>query len=288
MECTTCRAVSNEVVLTNGPRIELDDHWRLEHCHPVAVPGWLVLVLRRHARSLHELSDAESASLGRWIAVLPKALHAVTGCELEYVMQFAEGEGFHHVHFHLVARAAEWRSEWKGPLVFSALGSDDQSPPMRSRRSWALSAVTSASRPRQLLIGCFQFRVAESEAGELLHGCSTATPPLRHAGSECASRRSHHLAWVAKPELRCCGACSAPRPARASPVPGRLGLLLLRSTLPLELIDVLADRELLTTDDWVLDHFGEGIFGRDGRQRLCGQCPVGVLGHGERRGGRSE
>jgi diadenosine tetraphosphate (Ap4A) HIT family hydrolase len=125
MDCTACRALAGEVVLTNGPRIELDDHWRVEHCHPVATPGWLVLVLRRHARSLHELSDAESAALGDWIALLPKALHAATGCELEYVMQFAEGEGFHHVHVHFVARAAEWSSEWKGPRVFSAFGAED-------------------------------------------------------------------------------------------------------------------------------------------------------------------
>src|SRR5438045_2160091 len=97
VKCITCDALAGEVVLTNGPRLELDEHWRVEHCHPVAFTGWLVLVLRRHARSLHELTDAEAASLGRWVAELPKALHSATGSEVEYVMQFAEGEGFHHV-----------------------------------------------------------------------------------------------------------------------------------------------------------------------------------------------
>lgn len=125
MECVTCRALAGEVVLTNGPRLELDDHWRVEHCHPVAVPGWLVLVLRRHARSLHELTEDESSALGRWLAVLPKALHHATGCEIEYVMQLAEGQGFHHVHFHVVARGAMWNPEWTGPAVFGALGVSD-------------------------------------------------------------------------------------------------------------------------------------------------------------------
>ena len=56
---------------------------------------------------------------------LPKALHEVTGCESEYVMQFAEGDGFQHVHVHLVARYEDWNPDWKGPLVFSAFGTDE-------------------------------------------------------------------------------------------------------------------------------------------------------------------
>ncbi len=51
---------------------------------------------------------------------MTKALHAATECELEYVMQFADGEGFQHVHFHLVARARDWPAEYKGPKVFAA------------------------------------------------------------------------------------------------------------------------------------------------------------------------
>lgn len=125
MTCMTCQALAGEVALTNGPRLELDQHWRVEHAHPVAVPGWLVLVLRRHARALHELTDDESSAFGRWLAVLPKALHHATGSEVEYVMQFAEGDGFHHVHVHLVARTPDWNPDWKGPGVFGALGGDE-------------------------------------------------------------------------------------------------------------------------------------------------------------------
>lgn len=123
--CGSCRAIAGEIRLINADRLELDGHWRLEHAHPVAVAGWLVLVLRRHARALHDLTDDEAASLGRWLPAITRALHDATGCELEYVMQFAEGDGFHHVHFHLIARAPEWPSEYKGPAVFAAFGVDD-------------------------------------------------------------------------------------------------------------------------------------------------------------------
>jgi diadenosine tetraphosphate (Ap4A) HIT family hydrolase len=128
VECLSCRAVAGEIVLTNAPRLELDQHWRIEHAHPVAVAGWLVLVLRRHARALHELTDAESAALGRWLTVVPKALHHATGSELEYVMQFAEDEGFHHIHVHLIARMPGWNPAWRGPRVFGALGSHVADP----------------------------------------------------------------------------------------------------------------------------------------------------------------
>jgi diadenosine tetraphosphate (Ap4A) HIT family hydrolase len=125
MDCGTCKALAGEIVLTNGPRLDLDPYWRVEHCHPVAVSGWLVLVLRRHARALHELTTDEADALGHWLPRLAKALHAATGCELEYVMQFAEGDGFHHVHFHLIARAPQWPDAFKGPDVFNAYGVDD-------------------------------------------------------------------------------------------------------------------------------------------------------------------
>ncbi len=125
VECQTCRAIAGEISLTNAPRILLDDHWLAEHCHPVATPAWIVLVLRRHARTIHDLTDAESASLGHWLPTIARALHQMTGSELEYVMQFAEGDGFHHVHFHIIARAADWPDAFRGSRVFAAMRTAD-------------------------------------------------------------------------------------------------------------------------------------------------------------------
>lgn len=117
--------MAGEITLTNGPRLVLDEHWLVEHVQPCGFAGWLVLVLRRHARALHDLEADEAASLGRWLPRLTSALHEVTGSELEYVMQFAEGDGFHHVHFHLIARMPEWPDAWRGPDVFDAMKSDE-------------------------------------------------------------------------------------------------------------------------------------------------------------------
>ncbi len=83
-----------------------------------------MLVLKRHARALHELTVDEAASLGRWLPALTRAMHRVSGCEVEYVAQFAEGAGFHHVHFHLMARTTDWPAKYRGPDVFAAFGTE--------------------------------------------------------------------------------------------------------------------------------------------------------------------
>jgi diadenosine tetraphosphate (Ap4A) HIT family hydrolase len=101
-----------------------DDKWRVCHSFNSSLPGWLVLVPRRHITAIHDLDPEESARLGPLIASLSKALNAVMACEKTYVIQFAETEGFAHVHFHVVPRMAEFTDEQRGPNVFSFLGDD--------------------------------------------------------------------------------------------------------------------------------------------------------------------
>ncbi len=62
-----------------------------------ALPGWLVLLPRRHVTAIHELTDAEATTQGTWQVRLSRALHAVTGC----IKTLA------HVHFHVMPRMAD-------------------------------------------------------------------------------------------------------------------------------------------------------------------------------------
>ncbi|MGW1067117.1 HIT family protein [Streptomyces aureus] len=103
-----------------------DEHWRVVHAFGTAVPGWLVLLPRRHVTAIHDLTDAEAASLGVWQVDLSRALRSVTGCAKTYVVQFAEAAGFAHVHFHVVPRMPDLRPEHRGPGVFDLLRSPDQ------------------------------------------------------------------------------------------------------------------------------------------------------------------
>lgn len=67
-QCRSCQAIRGELSLTNAPRILESDHWIVEHGHPTAVLGWLVLVLNRHCGAIHDLTPTELeevAHLGR-------------------------------------------------------------------------------------------------------------------------------------------------------------------------------------------------------------------------------
>ncbi|MEE4546520.1 HIT family protein [Streptomyces sp. V4-01] len=119
-----CYACGREALFGGLPArecVDYDAHWRVAHDFNSALAGWLVLLPRRHVTALHELTDAEAAALGGWQVRLSRALRAVTGCAKTYVVQFAEAEGFAHVHFHVVPRQAELAPEYHGPGVFGLL-----------------------------------------------------------------------------------------------------------------------------------------------------------------------
>ncbi|MEY9907514.1 diadenosine tetraphosphate (Ap4A) HIT family hydrolase [Catenulispora sp. MAP12-49] len=124
-DCYSCRNDARLADLPPRERIGHDEHWRAAHAIGTALPGWLVLVPRRHVTTIAELTDAEAAGLGSWQVRLSRALHAVTGCQKTYVVQFAEAAGFGHVHFHIVPRNPELPPELRGPRVFELLGRDE-------------------------------------------------------------------------------------------------------------------------------------------------------------------
>jgi diadenosine tetraphosphate (Ap4A) HIT family hydrolase len=121
MDCYSCHNNDQLDQLPPRERIAVDAHWRVAHAFNTSLPGWLVVAPRRHVTAIAELTDAEAAALGTWQVRLSRALHEVTGCVKTYVMQFAEQEGFGHVHFHVVPRMADIPDEHRGPDVFHYL-----------------------------------------------------------------------------------------------------------------------------------------------------------------------
>ena len=100
-------------------------HWDLVHAHDSALPGWLVLVARRHVASIAELSPEAAAELGPLLRCVSIALEEVTGCRKTYVAQFAESPEHPHVHFHIVPRMADCPADRLGPKAFGYLGASD-------------------------------------------------------------------------------------------------------------------------------------------------------------------
>ena len=98
------------------------EYWDLVHCYETALPGWLVLVARRHMAAIDELSEAEAAELGPLLRRTSAALRAVTSCLKTYVMQFAESPQHPHMHFHVIPRMRDQPEDRKSTLIFGYLG----------------------------------------------------------------------------------------------------------------------------------------------------------------------
>jgi diadenosine tetraphosphate (Ap4A) HIT family hydrolase len=127
-DCLTCEAGEGRLQLALVPSLAVTDHWRVEQGHPSKVRGWLVVVLRRHAPALHDLTADEWSDLGTVLAAVCQAHRDVVGAEKEYVMQFAEAPGHQHVHVHVVPRLPEWPPELSGPRAMESLGAKVADP----------------------------------------------------------------------------------------------------------------------------------------------------------------
>lgn len=95
--------------------------WDVAHCYETALPGWLVLVARRHIASLAELTDEEAIELGQLIHNVSFALKEITGCVKTYVLQFAESPEHQHVHFHIVPRMVDLPEDHRATQIFKYL-----------------------------------------------------------------------------------------------------------------------------------------------------------------------
>jgi diadenosine tetraphosphate (Ap4A) HIT family hydrolase len=125
-DCYTCARDADADQAPSWERIASDSLWRVAHAFNSAVPGWLVLMPRRHVTAIADLTDSEARLLGTWQVRLSRALQQVLGCQKTYVAQFAEAEGFSHVHFHVVPRPPDLPRELRGPRIFQLLGATDR------------------------------------------------------------------------------------------------------------------------------------------------------------------
>jgi len=122
--CLSCAGNAAPADLPPRERVYVGPRWRVAHAFGSSLPGWLVVVPRRHVIALDELTAAEAADLGPLLRALTAAMRAVLGCSKTYVALFAEAEGFEHVHFHVVPRSPDLDPERRGPRVFGYLAGD--------------------------------------------------------------------------------------------------------------------------------------------------------------------
>lgn len=124
--------------------------WDVVHAFGTALPGWLVIVARRHVQAIDQLSDEEAAELGILIRRASVVLKQVVGCTKTYVAQFADKEGYHHVHFHIIPCMADLPDNRRGPNIFAYMGAPENQPVSEAKMNELAAEI------RALLVGMAQ------------------------------------------------------------------------------------------------------------------------------------
>lgn len=124
MACLTCERIGrrDRLEAPDWDNILRTAHWDLVHACDTSLPGWLVLVARRHFEAVDELTDEEAAELGILLRQTSAALREITDCVKTYIIQFAEATGHPHVHFHVIPRMADQPPERRSVGIFGYLG----------------------------------------------------------------------------------------------------------------------------------------------------------------------
>lgn len=122
--CKTCQMLalrdSGDAPLWDN--IHRTSYWDLVHSYNTALPGWLVLVARRHMATIAELTPDEAAELGKLLPLVSQVLQQVVGCQKTYLVQFADHPDHPHVHFHVIPITADLPAERRGAGIFTYVG----------------------------------------------------------------------------------------------------------------------------------------------------------------------
>lgn len=141
-----CYACGRQADPAPPPRDDVlpDSAWQVAHAFNSTLPGWLVVLPRRHVTAITDLTDLEADELGGLLVRLSRALTEVTGCAKTYQMQFSEAEGFAHLHIHLVPRMDDQPDGVRGPQIFAHLVADEAEWLPEAQRDRIALAIRSA------------------------------------------------------------------------------------------------------------------------------------------------
>ena len=126
--CKTCELLDRRDTGTAPlwDNIHRTQFWDVVHSYNTALPGWMVLVVRRHIEAIDELTENEAVELGILLRQVSAALREVTGCSKTYVVQFAEHQEHPHVHFHVIPRMANQPEDRRSTRIFGYVGVSEE------------------------------------------------------------------------------------------------------------------------------------------------------------------
>lgn len=113
----TCGVCQSLYGATPAVALYEDDLWHVRPLDaPLPVPGWMLLLTKRHVGGPAHFDDAEARALGPALRHLERVLEEITGALRVYTA--AMGESHPHFHAHMVPRLASMPKGAKAWGVF--------------------------------------------------------------------------------------------------------------------------------------------------------------------------
>jgi diadenosine tetraphosphate (Ap4A) HIT family hydrolase len=111
--CGVCQSLYGDAP---AAAIYEDDLWHVRHAEPAGVPGWMLLITKRHVGGPAHFDDIEARAFGPALRHFERVLEQVTGALRIYTA--AMGESHPHFHAHMVPRYAQMPRDAKAWSVF--------------------------------------------------------------------------------------------------------------------------------------------------------------------------
>jgi diadenosine tetraphosphate (Ap4A) HIT family hydrolase len=111
--CGVCQSLYGDALA--APIYE-DDLWHVRHAEPAGVPGWMLLITRRHVGGPAHFDDIEARAFGPALRHFERVLEQITGALRIYTA--AMGESHPHFHAHMVPRYAQMPRDAKAWSAF--------------------------------------------------------------------------------------------------------------------------------------------------------------------------
>jgi diadenosine tetraphosphate (Ap4A) HIT family hydrolase len=149
--CAVCATLSGQGRIE--PLYE-DGLWHVRPApSPQGVPGWMMMISRRHVPGPAHFDDAEARAFGPALRHFERVLEQVTGALRVYTA--AMGESSPHFHAHMVPRTAVMPKDAKGWGVFdlerAARAGEISADPDEAKRVAAAYARALAENPIPVL-----------------------------------------------------------------------------------------------------------------------------------------
>jgi len=98
VDCLSCDLISGKIPLPFGSILQ-DEHFDAHQDFEIPIPGFVIVVSKRHIESIDEFTEEEKTDFINFMIKVRKAIRTVLNIEYVYLIQ--EEDTRHHFHFWL-------------------------------------------------------------------------------------------------------------------------------------------------------------------------------------------